>query len=148
MKHVVLALALVFVASVASAQQVPDPTSWTVTVFSSVDNSQVSTVTYARTDVTCGVDKSGPVTGTMPNPTEIRFDDWRDASKDCLGSFDSTKLPASVYYATALAITTLADGTVVPALAPSPRSNLFSRVIVVPPPATVPPNATTGVRIR
>lgn len=146
MKKLVLTLGFLLCAHIGWAQSIPNPTSWNLTIYNNSDHSRVgSTIVILRTDATCGIPKATAPTGVAANPTEVRWDYWVDPTKDCQNPFDNSTLPANVtVYAKIIAVA--ADGTTSdPTQAPT--SNLFSRVVNLPP-AVVPPANPTNLRIR
>ena len=121
------------------AQQPPTaPVSWTVNLFNAASQAPAGTIVYRlSTDVVCGVDKAGRATGITTNPHEIRWDDWRDSTKDCLGSFSITSLADGQYYADVFST----DANSVNSKPPT-RSNTFTVQTAQTPPPTPPPTTT------
>lgn len=89
--------AVLFLCRVVSAQTV----SYDVGYFmAGVDPATSPTAAPFKTDnvvvtsVSCGQPKIAVVTGTVINPTELRFDDEADATKDCVVTTSTTLLTA------------------------------------------------------
>lgn len=144
MKKFVLALTFGGLASVASAQVVPEAVvSWDVEFYvagvAPGVGSPISTSNFAKSTATCGVPTVGLPGGTIVSPTKIRVDDPLNVGLDCiLGPTTSAGLLLALPLGNGIFGVAIARGATLVS-ARSAASNPFNRAIV-PAPPIVPTN--------
>lgn len=142
MTRIILALGVLLIASLASAQVAPEPTvSWDIEFWSAGVNTATGTpITSVNILVSASTCDLAPTpantpTGTIVNPTRIYVDDPARPGRRCqMAPTTSSGLLMSLPAQAGMFATALGRGATLTASARSAASNPFSRLVVAPPP--------------
>lgn len=120
-----------------SAQSI---TSYPYKIYNQGAAQPLQSATFQSANVTCGQAKTAPPSGTVANPSVVRFDDPSDKTKDCVWTDPGNGILFSLPFGATVYESTIAGTNTVGTSPESARSNLFTR------PGSV-PTVLTGLRV-